>query len=200
MPEQTIGRVVVDPGLKHIRSRRRRLQAEHIQLHAPVALGRPDLVVLLRPIRPVVVAADRAERRIVARPAATVAVGDTDADDGLMIDDERVEADAKRVRRADGQHQIRAAALSRQMIASRQSHAGLVHLHLMSSFSIGSSITCPPPSSLSERTNEVGQSGDYQPHFGHYRGAGRLWRPPTHPRWVRKRYFNHLSDKLLELP
>jgi len=52
-------------------------------------------------------------------------------------------------------------------------------------------------SSLSERTDEVGQTGDYQPHFGHYRGAGRLWRPPTHPRWVRKRYFNHLSDKLL---
>src|SRR6266498_3856169 len=53
------------------------------------------------------------------------------------------------------------------------------------------------PSSLSERTNKVGQERDYQARFVHYRGAGRLWRPPTHPRWVRKRYFNHLSDKLL---
>src|SRR6266498_5485645 len=52
-------------------------------------------------------------------------------------------------------------------------------------------------SSLSERTNKVGQERDYQARFVHYRGAGRLWRPPTHPRWVRKRYFNHLSDKLL---
>src|SRR6266511_1289489 len=53
-------------------------------------------------------------------------------------------------------------------------------------------------SSLSERTNEVGQERDYRVRFVHYRGAGRLWRPPTHPRWVRKRYFNHLSDRLLE--
>src|SRR6266511_3692564 len=53
-------------------------------------------------------------------------------------------------------------------------------------------------SSLSERTNEVGQERDYRVRFVHYRGAGRLWRPPTHPRWVRKRYFNHLSDRLLD--
>src|SRR6266511_2559448 len=59
-------------------------------------------------------------------------------------------------------------------------------------------IVCPRSSSLSERTNEVGQERDYRVRFVHYRGAGRLWRPPTHPRWVRKRYFNHLSDKLLE--
>src|SRR6266545_2718322 len=55
-----------------------------------------------------------------------------------------------------------------------------------------------PSSSLSERTNEVGQERDYRVRFVHYRGAGRLWRPPTHPRWVRKRYFNHLSDRLLD--
>src|SRR6266511_5071513 len=58
-------------------------------------------------------------------------------------------------------------------------------------------IVCPRSSSLSERTNEVGQERDYRVRFVHYRGAGRLWRPPTHHRWVRKRYFNHLSDRLL---
>ncbi len=53
-------------------------------------------------------------------------------------------------------------------------------------------------SSLSERTNKVGQERDYQARFVHYRGAGRLWRPPTHPRWVRKRYFNqHYAAPML---
>ena len=57
-----------------------------------------------------------------------------------------------------------------------------------------------PPSSLSERTNEVGQEPDDQTHFVHYRGAERLWRPPTHRRSASKRHFYHLSDKLLGSP
>src|SRR5215212_5191964 len=52
-------------------------------------------------------------------------------------------------------------------------------------------------SSLSERTNEVGQERGYQARFVHFRGAERLWRLPRHRKWVSKRHFYHLSDRLI---
>jgi hypothetical protein len=67
VPDQAVAGGVIDASLKCVGGGLRRLQAEHISLQTGSAFGDPKLVVLLRPVRPVGVAADRAEPGVVVK-------------------------------------------------------------------------------------------------------------------------------------